>query len=459
MPNNSNDAASEPILRWGAAAADTAWSQVLAEWSSEQGNVSTEQGLAFTQFVANHFNARDLIMCHNMGDGPCEVTMTCSDVNQPAGFLILNSFVAVHVLRKNFYDSLHNALNLMQNTISDFQGVFAPIKTESHMWMRDLLSVLNLMLGIGYAYSWNIPAKIFEGNNYHGVAKDSASAAITFGISLSRNHLPTTETIKDDVSTMMGAVFDSWVSSELEYLNELFSRSEEFQQTRSSLIQGGMALKLTEDIDLGAFVTTTEKIVYSQLIPLIWPQAQVHTKSSHPYVVFPMILLGEGDCITSGDQLLDAVSEDDAANIAVCYDSRTFYVGYPTWDDKVAGSDMPEDYYKPVVDNLKLNPLPGGVKTELDGTKWGGVTLEDLVISAYEGWRENDFNNSFPAPDLAASDSFLLMKNGLAQGALEELSPDFTDAVLPYTNYVLSDDEKQKWALYREPIVLEGLDD
>ncbi|KAK7429454.1 hypothetical protein QQZ08_004046 [Neonectria magnoliae] len=147
----------------------------------------------------------------------------------------------------------------------------------------------------------------------------------------------------------------------------------------------------------------------------------------------------------------------------------------PIWDDKFADSDMPEDYYNPVVDNLKLNPLPGGVKTELNGTKWGGVTLEDLVISAYEGWRESDFNNSFPAPDLAASDSFLLMESGvrtagltsiplctqkgLAQGAPEELSSGFTDAVLPCINYVLSDDEKQKWALYRGPVILEGLDD
>ncbi|KAF7543896.1 hypothetical protein G7Z17_g10376 [Cylindrodendrum hubeiense] len=431
------DDASSPNLRWAAAGAKTAWDQVLTEWWPEQAN--PDRKLSFSQFVANHFNAKDLMRCQNMGDGPCGDTMNCDDVNEPAGFLILNSFVAIH-----------------GNKIPEFQSTFAPIKPESNSWLKNLISVANLIAGLSYAYTWNIPfkaAKIFQGNNYHGVAKDSASAAITFGMSMWRNSIPSPESIKDDVTSMMGAVFEGWINSELDYLKELFSGSDEAIVTLTMLLKDGLTLELANegDIDLGEFVTVAEKIVYSQLIPSIWTQTRPDDKSAHPWAVVPMILMGKGDCATRA-HLLRRV---------------------PTWEDKTASSDWPDDYYNPKVGKLKLNPLPGGDGTELDGKKWGGVTLNDMVISAYEGFRLNDFKNGYEV-DLSDANSYDLMRNGiqtpgiikiplcteegLAQGALEELMPRGTNDVLPCKNYVLTEKDKEDWAYNRYPTVLEGID-
>lgn len=88
------------------------------------------------------------------------------------------------------------------------------------------------------------------------------------------------------------------------------------------------------------------------------------------------------DCVTSGDNLPKYVSEENAAQIAVCHDGHTFYVGYPTWDGLVRDGINSDSIVSktPTVHNLQINPLPGGTNDELDGTKWKGVTLEDLVI-------------------------------------------------------------------------------
>ncbi|KAH7136794.1 hypothetical protein B0J13DRAFT_640329 [Dactylonectria estremocensis] len=470
-----NDAASSSPDRWSASGADVAWRDVVALWNTEQGNVSPgAHPLNFSAFVSNHFNGPDLMVCENIKDGPCQHTVQCDHVNQPAGWLILNSLVAIHGLRYTMHEAVVESLNSMQTTVAGFQSVFAPQKTESSTWLKDLVSGINLVLGLAYAYSWNIPfkaAKIFEGNQYHGVAKDSAAAAITFGISMWRNRFTTPTSVQDDVNSIMAAVFDPWAAAEIAYVEDIFSGTTEATDTLTALLQRGMALDLTVNIHYSAYLTAIQKIVYSLLLPSIWPQAVIDDKSAHPYLVIPMILAGEGDCVTSGDQLPSIVSEADAANIAVCYDERTFYVGYATWENDVGDSDMPEDFYNPVVANLKLNPLPGGTKSEFDGTKWGGLTLDDLVISAYEGWRNNDFVNGWEIPDLGAVDGYQLMEDGvrtpgltsipvcslkgLEQGAFEELSPGFTDEILPCASYVLSGAEKDIWGFFQGPTILD----
>jgi hypothetical protein len=48
-------------------------------------------------------------------------------------------------------------------------------------------------------------------------------------------------------------------------------------------------------------------------------------------------------------------------------------------------------------DNPWFEELPGGNIDDLDGTKFGGVTIDDLIISSYEGYQLNGHYNSFPA--------------------------------------------------------------
>lgn len=44
--------------------------------------------------------------------------------------------------------------------------------------------------------------------------------------------------------------------------------------------------------------------------------------------------------------------------------------------------------------------LPGGDHDNLDGTKWGGVTVADIVESSVEGWVSNNKKNGWARPNV-----------------------------------------------------------
>ncbi|KAF7555911.1 hypothetical protein G7Z17_g1835 [Cylindrodendrum hubeiense] len=97
-----------------------------------------------------------------------------------------------------------------------------------------------------------------------------------------------------------------------------------------------------------------------------------------------MILMVPDDCVTSGDNLHWMVDPEKSKRMAVCYNGHTFFVGFPTFSGYTS-SDNPR--------GVKLWALPGGENDIMDGERWGGLTLKDIVISVYEGYRMNGYKN------------------------------------------------------------------
>lgn len=97
----------------------------------------------------------------------------------------------------------------------------------------------------------------------------------------------------------------------------------------------------------------------------------------------------DGDCDentkTLPDDYLSLPSEKDAVDTNVCHDGKIHYV--------VAA------YYKDALDH-GLSVLPGGIHSTLDGSKWGGVTLEQIVASSVAGWKNNNQKNGYPRPSM-----------------------------------------------------------
>ena len=50
---------------------------------------------------------------------------------------------------------------------------------------------------------------------------------------------------------------------------------------------------------------------------------------------------------------------------------------------------------------MPFTPLPGGTNSVLDGNSWGGVTLQDMVISAYQGYLANSQQNGYKMPPVS----------------------------------------------------------
>ncbi|KPM40529.1 hypothetical protein AK830_g6050 [Neonectria ditissima] len=406
-----NDA-EHPDLRWDAAGAGWAYKVASARWTIDQLS-DTPSSLSFTEFIGNLFNSKDLLVCTNMADGPCQDTMTCDDVNQPAGFLILNSFVSLHVFRRTVYDSLQGAMNQMQNSMGLFQDIFSPADTPDSSWLNDVLTVFQFVVGIGSAYSWNIAlkgSKLITNSNTYAFAQESANAAIGLGFTWAKTHLPTASEIQNDLTNSMGNLFQVWIESELEFLKTLFSGASDSILTLESLIDKGLALEITRNLDLGGFVNVAQKIMYAKLLPLAWKTSSVKIKDLPSGPMHPMILMLPDDCDSSNGELTSYVDNEKAENMKVCHDKHTFFVGFPTWKG-VSKSDH--------ISRLVVWALPGGEHDVLNGADWGGLTLDDIVISSYEGYRLNDYKNGYSIPensqivDGTGSQGSLIMEMGI----------------------------------------------
>lgn len=87
------DADQDQEYRWNAVDTDTAIEMVLLDYFYEQDKTS----LNFPMYVSNYFHGPEGMNCGKTdADTGCEAMSECSDVNHPAGYFILNSFVTLH---------------------------------------------------------------------------------------------------------------------------------------------------------------------------------------------------------------------------------------------------------------------------------------------------------------------------------------------------------------------------
>ena len=96
------NAAIDTTIRWNSVNTEDGWTAAVASWTSNRNT-----GLSFAQQISNFFHGPEQVHCEQTSarDG-CSSSKECSDVNHPAGFLILNSLVAVSNVsrsREDFY--------------------------------------------------------------------------------------------------------------------------------------------------------------------------------------------------------------------------------------------------------------------------------------------------------------------------------------------------------------------
>lgn len=89
------------------------------------------------------------------------------------------------------------------------------------------------------------------------------------------------------------------------------------------------------------------------------------------------------------------MSEDTANQAKVCWNDALFYV--LSVNPNAIGIEK-EEPGPGFADNLPFVNLPGGTNDVLDGTRFGGITLMDIVQSAYGGYLVNNNQNGYQMP-------------------------------------------------------------
>ncbi|KAF4822056.1 hypothetical protein CGCSCA5_v002762 [Colletotrichum siamense] len=390
---NITDAKVASNIRWQAADANTSWDAAVAAWHNYTPGDGQVQ-LKFPAFISDFYGGPEGWDCQDPVNTPCSTTVQCADTKNPAGFLVLNSFAKLHDIYQKYHEALQDAQLSISAVMGDFTGAFAPklkAKDESTI-VKIFLDVLAFGIGISSAGLWNIvihDAAIFATSAYRSFAKDTFNSAISSSFALAKDTTKAakdSESVQNDLTSAMGTLFDVWKKTQDAYLSEVFSGSN---STTDNMLQGlirdGMMNMVPDDINLSEMKNTVQTILFGQMIPIAWSVA--------PAGFTPFVLKTGDACSDTMPKTLDPYMDEDTHKKAgVCWNGNQFYVltigKYPEVDVQADTPGLPDS-------DPPFQLLAGGTHDILDGKSWGGITLDDIVISSYSGYLANGNRNGY----------------------------------------------------------------
>ncbi|OLN81958.1 hypothetical protein CCHL11_08618 [Colletotrichum chlorophyti] len=214
------------------------------------------------------------------------------------------------------------------------------------------------------------------------------AGAISTSFALGKDNMKAAKdsaSVQNDLTSAMGALFDAWKKTQVDYLSEIFSGSNSTTLGMlDSLIRDGMMNMVPVDINLSGMVQLVQTVILGQMIPIAWSVA--------PAAYTPFVLkTGDACSDTMPKTLHPYMTQETHEKTGVCWNGNQFYVlTVGTYRVDVQG-DTPglPDSEPP------FQPMAGGTHDVLDGKSWGGITLEDIVISSYSGYLNNGNRNGF----------------------------------------------------------------
>lgn len=94
------------------------------------------------------------------------------------------------------------------------------------------------------------------------------------------------------------------------------------------------------------------------------------------------------------------MTDDTAAQTHVCYGGYTFYLVNAHYKDNTCNAK--ECVPAPNGGDMQFQQLPGGTFNVLSGGKFGGVRVDDIIISSYQGYQLNGYKNGYQMPELSS---------------------------------------------------------
>ncbi|TDZ24292.1 hypothetical protein Cob_v003016 [Colletotrichum orbiculare MAFF 240422] len=380
-------------VRWEAADANTSWRDAVAAWQKYTPDGEDAVKLRFSAFVSDFYGGPEGWNCEDPVNTPCSTTVQCDDTKHPAGFLVLNSFAKLHDVYQKYHEALQDAQLSISAAMGDFTSTFAPqlkAKDDSAL-IKTVIDVMMFGIGIASAGLWNIVTKdaaMFALKGSHGFTKDIVNSAVASSFALAKDNIKAAKdsaSVQNDLTAAMGVLFDLWKKTQGDFLSRLFSGSDGAAIAMlDGLLSNGTMNMIPVDINLSGMVDVVNKIIFGQMIPVAWAVA--------PAAYTPFVLATGDACSDTLPKTLDPwMTQDTHDKTGVCWNGNQFYVlTVGTYRVDVQG-DVPSlpDSEPP------FQPMAGGTKDVLDGKQWGGVTLDDVVVSAYGGYLRNGRRNGY----------------------------------------------------------------
>ncbi|KAF2188885.1 hypothetical protein K469DRAFT_748124 [Zopfia rhizophila CBS 207.26] len=390
------DASLEPATRWNSLDTRNALSAANYAWNHnpvEEGHIR----LSYPMMVSNFFQGPEQWNCQDIANVPCSTTIKCDETNYPAGHFILNSFSRLHQIHQQLNDALNQAQLNIQSQIGTFTSTFTTEFKDDTAFIKLLLDVLGLSIGLGSAYFWNRVAPVILKTmtpDTRDLYKDATKAAVTFGVKQGKEKIPKAKDAlgsQNNLNNAMGVYFQTWRESISAYVDHIFSGKVGALGDLGRLIGSG-GFNYNSGPNLSQMQKRTEAIVFAQLIATAW-------KTNPAKKLYPFIMETDIDCNDSGKapkDLKNFMDDSTAAQAHVCYNGHVYYLLQAVHRDQPV-------CHKECIPNTSagkfFQTLPGGTFDNLSGDKWAGVRVDDFIVSSVDAWNANGNKNGYGMPD------------------------------------------------------------
>lgn len=399
--------------RWSELDASNAWSDAINVWKTidepKVGNNETK----FTLSIMFFFHGGDSMNCGEIAPtGGCSTTETCayfegfgdSGESGPAAMLIYNSFVIINQMYSQLNAAISGiAATYIDNQLSDFEDTFAPVPPpKSDEWIVLLTDLLGLGLTAVAAPFFDgvlgaLPALEALGEAGAKVAQDVTYSAIAYGASIATSTLPSgapgkwTAESQDSFSATMGSVLWGWSNATAAQLWTLFNGSDTSITLLTSLISDGKLIEGnggapevgdsvsdSTSSDVEAFIG---KAFFGYSIPTLWT-----ISGSAAFVI------DSGYPCSAQNPLGDYMTNATQESTYTCYNDKLYYLVYPDGTEDGCSDDHTAKC------THKLFTAPPGLDT-LGSSRWGGITLSELIEGSVNTYIANGNANGGPIAD------------------------------------------------------------
>ncbi|KAK9369874.1 hypothetical protein V1509DRAFT_638557 [Lipomyces kononenkoae] len=337
--------------------------------------------LSFPEQISNLFHGPEYLECDViMDNNPCTSSVVeCQDVSYPAGFMILNSFETVTRAMSNFYSAIGDSRNNIDGDIGLLASTFAPIPQQSFS-TKLALDILSLGFALALSPLWNSYLKtvpLFKDNgNLLGTVKDWVNPMISNSITIAKDAEASQEEalgIQNEISARLEYIVEQWQNMTTVADAMLYNGSSSSVNILHTAITNGQLLESQyQDLSSQQVQQIVEQALYAMIIPYSWTLSVDWN---------PVVINSTTSCNQSPK--LQHISTDTQKVAGACVNNIMYYL---VGAAGVAFTGVPP-YDQTFHD---FSELPG--TTQLDGTQWGGLTVQDLCAGAVNGFWANNAN-------------------------------------------------------------------
>ncbi|KAI9823906.1 MAG: hypothetical protein M1832_002224 [Thelocarpon impressellum] len=389
--------------RWAASYADNAFADASHTWKwahedpARLKQVVPANAATFVKFSSQRLWKGPVDWDCSIVGSACDTSVKCGDSAYPGSSMILSSFANLHNYHTSTYNSIKDAAAVVQGTIGNFAKGFSALdEVKSDVLTKIYIDLIGMGFGIitaGFFNSVLKESKFFstKGNeNSLGILKDSTNSLVTGSLNIAKHTVPSvaaTLAAQNADAAMISVITQSWKSSLSKYLDTVFDGSDASVSLLWDTVKKGVWADNLFPKNAFTLERVMERTIYAFAIPRAWrANPRVH----------PVIVMQKGgrnsenpDSRVENRDAQPLLSNADADAARVMWENDyTFYVldAHDCQDMTPYGCNRP-----------KLVALQSA--SELKGSAWGGVTLDDMVVSSYQGWQLNGGKNGYVVPE------------------------------------------------------------